>query len=112
LGIVVELILDEARRCAIARSLEPQRVTGRPTGRDRRAARNLNVARQGSVLVAHVEVLLVTVVPPSSQLDDPTGNRHGHLLIALADGRGFEFGHPLLEIRAAVAPQIRSFGWM
>ena len=38
-------------------NLDRDRVTGGPAGADLRAARNLEVARQGGVLVTHVEVL-------------------------------------------------------
>ena len=95
---------------AIARNFDGDRVTSRPAGADLSATGNLEVARQGGVLITRVEVRLVAVVPPRSQLDHPTGQGHGDLLVALADGRRLELSYPLFEIRAAVATKIRGLG--
>src|SRR4029079_13465342 len=109
-GIVVELVLDEANRAARTRGFDCDRVAAGPAGSDHCATRNLEVARQGGVLVTHVEVRLVAVVPPGSELDHPTGQGHRDLLVALADGGRFELRYPLLKIRAAVTTEIRALG--
>ena len=54
----------------------------------------------------------MAVIPPRPELDHPTGQGHRDLLVALADGRCLELSYPLLEIRAAVATEIRGFRWM
>ena len=110
-SIVVELVLGEANRAALARSFDRDRVTRR-TSRELivRTAGQLEVARQGGVLVTHVEVRLVAVIPPRPELDHPTGQGHRDLLVALADGRCLELRYPLLEIRAAVTTEIRGLG--
>src|SRR5262249_2233153 len=111
-SIVVELVLGEVNRAALARNFDYDRVTSRPAEADRGTPGNLEVTRQRSVFVTHVEIRLVTVVPPRPQLDHPTGQGHGDLLVALADGRCLELSYPLLEIRAAVAPKICRFRWV
>src|SRR4029079_2052866 len=90
--------------------LDAHRVTARPAGADSRAAGDLEVARQRRALVTDVDVALFTIVPEVDRLGHPTGEGHRDLLVALADGRCFQFRHPLLEIRAAVAPEVCSFG--
>src|SRR5665647_3033794 len=46
------------------------------------------------------------VVPVHNLLSDPTGDREGYLAVALTDRRGLELSDALLEISAAVAPEI------
>src|SRR5262249_43912904 len=111
-SIVVELVLGETDRAAGARRFDHDRVTARPTWSDQDAPGELEVARQGGVLVTHVEVRLAAVVPPRPELDHPTGQGHGHLLVALADRRCLELRHPLFEIRAAVVPKICRLRWV
>ena len=104
------MVLDEANRAARTRGFDRDRVAAGPAGSDYCASRHLEVARQGGVLVTHVEVCLVAVVPPGPELDHPTGQGHRDLLVALADGRRFELRDPLFEIRAAVTTEIRGLG--
>src|SRR3990172_5490972 len=78
---------------------------GGPSGCDRCATGNGETASQVVVLVANDEAGFMPVVPNVHGLDDPTRKGHRDLLVALADGRRFKLGHPLLEIRAAITAE-------
>ena len=106
----VELVGKKAH--GTARNFLRHIVSSRPAGGDCGLPRNCEVAGQSDVLTSDDEAVVLTVIPPVHRLHDPTGEGHRHLLVALADGRRFKIGHPLLEICAAVAPEVRSFGGM
>src|SRR4029079_8524841 len=89
-----------------APDVDRQIVTGRPPGSDRRAAGDGEAGAKVIALVADIGAADMPVIPPVEALDHPTGEGHGDLLVALADGRRLKLRHPLLKIRAAIAAKI------
>src|SRR5262245_10561235 len=100
---VVELV-GEAEISALSEDGDVE-ASG-PSGRDLGASGNGEASSNVIGLISDGKRVLVPIIPPVHGLDDPTGERHRHLLVALADGRRFELGHPLLKIRAAIAAEV------
>ena len=87
-----------------------QDVTSGPARQDLCLTRELHVAGERRAEIVDVNVRLAAVIPPGDLLANPTGNRQRYLAVALARRRGFEFRDAFLEIRAAIAAQVRSRG--
>src|SRR5262245_17081107 len=100
---VVELV-GEAEISALNEDGDVE--ASRPAGCDLGASRDREATSNVIGLISDGKRVLVPIIPPVHGLDDPTGERHRHLLVALADGRRFELGHPLLKIRAAIAAEV------
>src|SRR5262245_19178108 len=100
---VVELV-GEAEISALSEDGDVE--ASRPSGRDLGASRDREATSNVIGLISDGKRVLVPIIPPVHGLDDPTGERHRHLLVALADGRRFELGHPRLKIRAAIAAKV------
>ena len=85
---------------------EFEHIAGRHVGRDLRFADEAHAALLDRAR-ADVNVRLSAVVKPHDGLADPARHRQADLAIAFARRRGLKLSHPLFEIGAAIAAEIR-----
>ena len=83
-------------------SFKLQHITSIPAGHDGCLASELDVAGERGSETTNIGASGSTIIPPQNLLSHPTRYGQGHFTVALAGGRGFEFGDTLLEICAAV----------
>src|SRR6476619_2288518 len=103
-GIVVVELVEPRRVCPRGLDLKP--VTPYPVAKARFRTTFETEARGLVIVVDDIDVGFGAVVPEERGAVDLAVQRHRDLLVALADGSGFELGDAILKIGAAIAAKV------
>ena len=90
---------------AIATNTYLEQISSGPLLVDPRVALESESAARG-IVGALIDVALETIIPEQQRLVDRAADRERHLAVALAGGRRFQLCDALIEITAAISPEI------